>query len=528
MKLRTNQLAWALAGIGLVTGLAGCGGGSGSGTVTSTPKAQATAGIPIFNIEFVDASNGKLITDPLTVSFSGASVADGEVRQIKKDANGNYLPIEASFTTSNGVVAALAFFNGSNDSFKISASGSNWLASSVEIVPSTGSKVTIRMMNKVAPDSSYTASTASGTTAADLTAATTTLAGSGSATLTLPAGITATGAATNALTLSVVRYADGTDPLQLGNGLQGGTFSLGDRQGLARFTVTDSAGKVITDFANKTLTLSIELPAGAKFPNTNTALVGGETNYPIWYFNETSKQWVTHSSNGTVTKNPDNSFKVTFTSTHLSLWSLNEVFDPASSCVLSTLNLTGRPAGNATPLTLNITGTGFNKTISPVTDSSLTLLYAPKGPINVSVTSPAGVSLTSGSVDLSSCPLAPVSLNLTGLTPPTPATLTVTVTESCSNSTSFSRASPTSVYFEYQLPSGLFTTLGGWTGDDGIIDLPNIPSGTTGTLKIWNQYKTPSAGYVEYSGFAVSAPTTLKTQDFPVLNCGTGATGGSN
>ena len=539
MRVRFKKLALALVSVGLVTGLAGCGGGGGrSGPATTNPIAQSTSTASDVTIEFVDAITGLPVKDLLTVTFSGASFTADEVREPKVGNDGKYLLMPASVQTRDGLIAALAFFDGNNDSFKVEASSADWLLSGTVITPGANNsiKATIKLMKAgtvVAADNSYAVSAAGTSANASGTVASTASASVndpnvGAASIELPAGTIAKGAAAGALTVSVVRAANSSDPLLLSSNSGGRTFSVGNREGVARFTITDSTSKAITDFENQELTLSIDLPAGSKLPGTNTALVGGETNYPIWYYDETSKQWAEHkdaSNNpiyGTVSRS-GTGFKVSFKSNHLSLWSLNATYDANTTCVLSTVNLLGRPAGDATPLSLRFQGSSFDQTIGPVTDNSLSLLYAPKQNLTVTVTSPSGVTPAPTSVDFSNCPSTAVNLTLSGLVAPTPATLTVTVTESCSNAVDYSRPSPTNVHYEYKLPTGLFTTVGGFTGDDGIIDMSNIPSGTTGTLKIWNQYKTPSAGYIEYSNYVVNAPTTSKSEDFPVLNCITGS-----
>ena len=494
MRVKFNKLALALTAAGLVTVLAGCGGGgSPSGAVLpNTPV--VTQSDKTFQIEFVDAVTGQVIRDSLAVTFSGASLAKLRLAS-DQNRDGNFDALPATVTTTDGVLPLIALSFGQTDSFKVSASGSNWLVASAEVAPGSSTSITVRLMKSTTSTTDYVAAAEIGNAsngqvaAVDVTVNT--------ASINIPDATTARRAdgtlvAAGALTVAVVKFALGTDPLPLTSTMQGGSFSLGDKVGVTRFSITDSTGAEISKFSTP-VTLGINLPAGSTFPGTATPLAGGETNYPISYYDEALKQWVPHTSKGTVSKNPDDSFTVTFESNHLSLWTLNPSYNPATSCIVSTLNLTGRPAGDTTPLTLRIQGGSFDKTIGPFTDSSLSLLYAPLGPVNVTITSPTGVTTSPSSVDL--CSPTTNSVALSGLVPPTPATLTVNVTATCSNDLSVSRVLPTSVYYQYQLPTGLFTTLGGWTGDDGSIAIGSVPLNTSGELKIWNPYRSGGAGY---------------------------------
>lgn len=495
MRVQFNKLALALTAAGLVTVLAGCGGGgSPSGAVLPiTPV--VTQSDKTFQIEFIDAVTGQVIRDSLSVTFSGASLAKLRLAS-DQNRDGSFDALPATITTTDGVLPLIALSFGQTDSFKVSASGSSWLVASAEVAPGSSTTITVRLMKSTDSTANYVAAAEIGNaTGGKIAAIDVTV---NTASINIPNATTASRAddspvAAGGLTVSVVKFALGTDPLPLTSKMQGGSFSLGDKVGVTRFSITDSTGAEISKFSTP-VTLGINLPAGSTFPGNSTALVGGETNYPISYYDETQKNWVPHSSDGTVSKNLDGSFTVTFQSDHLSLWTLNPSYNPANSCIFSTLNLTGRPTGDATPLTLRIQGASFDKTIGPFTDSSLSLLYAPLGPVNVTVTSPAGVTTSPSSVNL--CSPTTNSIALSGLVPPTPATLTVNVTETCSNDPAVSRVLPTSVYYQYKLPTGLFTTLGGWTGDDGSLTIGSVPLNTSGELKIWNPYLSTGAAYV--------------------------------
>lgn len=538
MRAQFNKLALALTAAGLVTVLAGCGGGSGSSSASVLPPpAPSAAGATSYQIRFVDAVTGDPVplTNALTVGFGGASITDLEVRQSSKDSNGQYPTIttSTSIPSKGEPITVLAFFNGTDDGFKVSVKGAGWLDASAEIVPKISTEtqtVTVRLSKAAVSTSDYvaaakTAQASNGQVTTTVTVATSTAQSETAAQIQIPSNTTATRAdgttsvATGALTVSVVRSIVSTNSVPLETNARGESFSLGDPIGVARFSVTDSAGAAVTQFSPP-IKLSINLAAGAQFPGTTKALTGGETNYPVSYFDEITKQWVPHDKLGTVTKNANGTFTVTFESNHLSLWTLNPSYNPANSCIFSTLNLTGRPTGDATPLTLTLTGSTpgstFSKTIGPVADNSLSLLYAPLEPVNIAVTSPAGVAIGPNPVNL--CEITPPnttaihSLNLSGLTPPTPATLTVNVTETCSNDSTVSRVLPTSVYYQYKLSSGLYTSLGGWTGDDGSITIGSVPLNTSGELKIWNPYLSTGAGYVYPQDPAGSGSYTINEE----------------
>jgi hypothetical protein len=523
MRVEFNKLALALTAAGLITGLAGCGGGgSGSGAVLPPPPVLNQTD-RTFQIEFVDAITGQvIIQDSLSVTFSGTSLAKLRLA-VDKNNDGQYDALPVTATTTDGVLPVMALsFDQANDSFKVSASGSNWLVAGAEIVPGSNDTVTVRLSKATNSTADYvaaaqTAQAASGQVTGTITVATSSAQSQENAQIQILSNTTAqradgtTSVATGPLTVSVVRFAVSTVPLPLDTKAQGGSFSLGDPVGVVRFNIADSTGAAITQFSQP-IKLSINLAAGAEFPGTTQPLTGGETNYPVSYFDETAKQWVRHTSDGTVTKNPDGSFTITFESDHLSLWTLNPPYNPVDSCIFSTVNLTGRPVGDATPLMLSLTGStpgsSFSKTIGPVADNSLTLLYAPLEPVNITVTSPAGVTVSPTPANL--CSLTqPVPILISGLAPQTPATLTVNVTETCSNDAAVSRVLPTSVYYQYKLPSGLYTTLGGWTGDDGSIAMDSVPLNTRGELKIWNPYLSTGAGYVYPENPASSGSYTI-------------------
>lgn len=511
MQFNLNKVALALAAAGLVSGLAGCGGGGGGGN----PKPEGK----IFQIQFVDAADNRQINDELTVNFSGVSRAD--VRTVADIApqDGQYDAIKDTVKVSTGAipVAALSFNNTGTDRFTVSASGSDWVASSVEVSPTSPGLITVKLLKNIGTAGYKVATDPGNISERTLTATATTTSGQ-SASIELPKGITAVGASSNELNVTVVSFPHDKSYDNLN-----GTFALDTTSEVVRYIVTDSNGKVIKKFTGDKVKLSINLPAGSNFPGTSTLLQGTETNYPIWYYDEAKQEWVPHSETGTVTKNLDGTFTVTFYSDHLSDWRLNPSYSSATTCITSSMSLTGRPAGDMTPLYIRFVGSGagstFDKTIGPEYESTLKLQYPPRETVNIYIsasTTPNDSNKLGSKTGVNLCTdTKPITVALSGMVAPTTTSLTVQTRQFCTNSTSVINPLSTPVSYQYKLASGFYTTLSGVTDVNGNLTWNNIPLNTIGQLAIWNPYRSPAAGYVYPTNYPTNAPTDYQVYQNP-------------
>lgn len=561
MNIRLNALTLSLAAIGLTSGLIGCGSGGAPDDLTvTTPVREPITAKYKYQFAFVNALDDKPITDTLTVTFTGASVDNGEIVDPE-----NTSVKGKTYTTSTGVFAAAANFDlvADGDVFTVLAGNlsKGWNTSGTQILKTTSKEgiqtITIKLTNSSA--SSVTAinadtslgiamvtdtatASAGGVIASDKSLATaaksvTTVEGTtepvGTAKIFIPAGTVAKDAsgtpASGSLKLTVTKYSNAeADALAAfpGGFAPAATTSTGSTTtgpfvtgGFAQFNVTDSTGKAIKNF-DTPIQLTIDLPKTSKHPSTGVTVKAGDT-YPVWSFDEVTGKWK-FETNGTIAeKTPvdTNNFQVSFSSNHLSYWNL-DFFDSQVPNCTGTVNIVGRPAGDTRPLNVDIVGSvgnRFQRTLYRVTDSTQTLNYAPNLSVALSVTDSKGRPVGSAT-DVNMCATGGATVNIS-LPTITVAPLTVNVTESCSDSVRGIRPSPTWVYFyaDGTWYSGYTTN----TGTVSTISFSGIEAGTAGTLYTYNPYKDQ----YELSQVTVAAPSTTKAVNFPNLACTTGATG---
>ncbi len=156
MEFRFNQTLKMLAVAGVIGSLAACGGGGGGGSPVITPPAEVITAPYKYVFSFVNALDGKPITDALTIQFTGASITSGEVL----DSNNKVIKVGDSFTTTNGLFAAAANFNGTEDVFTILGGNlaKGWNTSGVQILGVASKQgeqvVTIKLTRSATPQPS--------------------------------------------------------------------------------------------------------------------------------------------------------------------------------------------------------------------------------------------------------------------------------------------------------------------------------------------------------------------------------------
>ena len=550
MEFRFNQTLKMLAVAGVIGSLAACGGGGGGGSPVITPPAEVITAPYKYVFSFVNALDGKPITDALTIQFTGASITSGEVL----DSNNKVIKVGDSFTTTNGLFAAAANFNGTEDVFTILGGNlaKGWNTSGVQILgvaSKQGEQVVTIKLNKIGNAAAIQADptlgigmVASSTTAAaggalpavTLTTTDKTVTNAenkaesvGTATITIPAGTVARDAnnvpASGTLSLTVTKYANSdvdalaafpggfTPNAQLSNGTTtSGNFVTG---GFAQFNITDAAGKAIKKF-DTPIQLTIDLPKTSKNPTTGATIKAGDT-YPVWSFDEATGKWVFEADGQVREKTPvdANNFEVVFNSTHLSYWNLD--YFESANCT-GTVNIARNPAGDTRPLNVDIVGvegSRFYRALYGVTDSTQTLFYSPRINVNVTVKDSKG-NVVGSATNQNLCTGVTVNTQLPTVTY---ATLQTNVTESCRDGVTGKRAVPTYVYFydNSMYRGGYYAT--------GTSTIGSIESGTNGTLWVWNRF----TNQWQTSSVAVTAPTTTRNINFPNLDCATGSVTGS-
>lgn len=552
MDFRFNPTLRMLAVAGVVGSLAACGGGSGTSPVTTPPAEVITAAYK-YVFSFVDARTDAPITDTLTIQFTGPAVDSGEVLD-----SSNSSVKGKSYTTTNGLIAAAANFNGSDDVFSILGGNlvKGWNTSGVQILRETSKLgeqvITVKLNNNnnaaaIQADttlgigmtaSSTTAGAGGALPATTLSTADKTVSNAegsaesvGTAKITIPVNTVARDAAGNlasgTLKLTVTKYGNSdVDALvafpggftpnvtdSSGTQLPGGAASGSGNfvtGGFAQFNLTDSTGKAIKKF-DTPVTLTIDLPKTSKNPSTGATVKVGDS-YPVWSFDESTGKWV-FEANGTVQdKNPASAsnFEVVFQSTHLSYWNLDYF---ASDNCTGSINIARNPTGDTRPLYIDIVGvegSRYYRSISGVTDSALTLLYSPRINVNVTIKDSKG-NVVGSALNQSLC--NGVNVSTSQLPTITYATLQTNVTESCPDGVTGKRSVPTYVYFyDNSVYQGGYTS----TGSSSI---GNIESGLNGQLWVWNRLTSQWST----SSLTVNAPTTTRDVNFPNLQCVTGS-----
>jgi len=522
MRIRFNKMALALMGGGLIVGLAGCGGGSGGGAGVSvtTPPVNVSAQATGLNLVFIDGITGQPVSTEVRSTLTGQTA--GKLTTLP-NINGSVTPLNSpSIVTSTSATLSLLADFSAGLSFTVTPDPTSWIADPVVITQAhAGKTVRIKVLPKSFTSAAYSVNSVTASQTQNSTASV------GDTRIE----VTAT-AATN-LNIATISVVTASNTSSLLAALPGSTFGLGMGavDGMARFIATGSNGQPVTDFSNHPVTLQIPLPASSNQADGST-YTGG-----IYSFDETSQTWKVETGITGIVRvlgsAPNQRRVVEFTSPHLTTWFLGAT---GNSCIYNPVQLTGRPAGNTEELTVQLAtapgGTTYpSLTLSPVTDNQLDLFFAPNYDVSVTITKGAS-QLYSGVVNVCTPGL---QLPLSNFTPASPATLRVNVTEHCKlDINAYSQPGPTTVLF---LPANSAIASGGWTGEDGSIDITkaynssgiegNLLLGASGRLKIWNRF---SSSWFEIPDFVVDQSLETVNMQFNELNCDiptgtTGATG---
>lgn len=552
--MRMNKLTLVsacIAGMSLVA----CGGDGKGFSVSQTAPVAELSSQARYQIVLKDAVTGNVITDSLSITFTGAAdlkAADGT------SLNGK------TITTTDGVVALGATFSASAKNFSVLAGNRTlgWIETGTSVVGDTtvsGDKtVELLLVNTkaaaainaspvpVSMDVKTGTAGAGGALTGPVTVTTTqkTVTNSegdpetaGSSILTVPSGTvgkTATGqlAAAGPLTVSATTFSNSnidsmsafpggfaatvvvpaSAPATTLNGVapDQGTFVTG---GFAQFNVTDSAGNAIKNF-DPPVEVGIDLPKTTLGADGVTPLTVGD-EYPIWSFDDATGGWKYEKTGIVAEKTPvdPSNYTVKFTTSHLSSWNLDFY---VATCT-GQINLTGRPAGDTRQLRIETTGVTGRRFSSSgyITDSQLKLLRSPMfTKVNVKVKDQGVVvGQTSGALLCGGAISIPVTLQPRGV-----GTVRVETSESCSDG-SRKRAVPTFARVTYGT-----TLLSGYTAAvTGTAvarkDFGSIPVAGTKTVSVLN----PRSNRYESKSVSVTANTTATAAfNFP-MTCGTGA-----
>lgn len=548
--MRMNKLTLVsacIAGMFLVA----CGDGKGF-TVSQSAAVAELNSQARYQIVLKDAVTGNVITDSLSITFSGdADLKAGDGTSL----NGK------TITTTDGVVALGATFSATAKNFSVLAGNRTlgWIDTGTSVVGDStvsGDKTVELLLINTNASAALNASSipvsmavatgtagAGGALSSPVALATTqkTVVNAegvsetaGSSTLTMPTGTvgkTATGqlAAAGPLAVSATSFSNSNidsmsafpggfaatvsgAPASALNGAapDAGTFVTG---GFAQFNVTDSAGNAIKNF-EPPIEVGIDLPKSTLGADGVTPLMVGD-DYPIWSFDDATGGWKYEKTGTVAEKTPvdPSNYTVKFSTSHLSSWNLDFY---VATCT-SQINLTGRPAGDTRQLLLETTGvTGRRFSHSGyITDSQLNLLRSPIGTkVNVKVKDQGVVvGQTSGALLCGAAISIPVTLQPRGV-----GTVRVETSESCSDG-SQKRAVPTFARLTYGTTflSGYTTAVSGTTVARK--DFGSIPVAGTKTVSVLN----PRSNSYESKSVTVTANGTVTAGfNFP-MTCGTGA-----
>ena len=558
--MRFNKLTLISTSIAVML-LSACGGsddniGGGSSVGTPLPPVASINSQARYQIVFKNAITGKVITDRLSVTFTGAAelkAADGT------SLNGK------TITITTGIVGLGASFSATAKDFLVEAGNPllGWVETGTRVLgdSSVSGDKTLELLlvntNQAAAINASTApvtmATATGTVTASgavsvpvsLATPTKTVINAegvsetvGSSTLNLPVGVIGTTAsgqlpAAGPLKVSVVNYANSNvnsltafpggfaatvtgAPASVLNGVgaNAGTFITG---GFAQFNVNDSNGNAIKNFTQP-IALSIDFPKTTLSANGTTVLKPGDL-YPVWSYDDDTGTWKYEKEGTVAEKTPvdPNNYTVKFSTNHLSSWNLGFY---VASCT-GRINLTGRPAGDTRQLDVEVTGiTGrrFSQQ-GTLTDSQLNLERSPIGAkVTVVVKDQGEIVGSVANEFLCNGPNTnPISVPVVLRSVPV-GTVRVETSESCPNG-SLQQALPTFTYM-----SNGTAEISGYTlaASGATVAVKDFTSVLTGAKQIYAL--NPRTNVYTSKSVSVTANGTVKAEfNFPNLTCPTGA-----
>ena len=429
----------------------GCHSSSSSEVAAPDPKSAVNRSI---SVVVLDANTDDLVSASLTLTVRDD---DGILAADVEDTNGDSV---SSFSTTNGVVTfAYAAAAAVPQTLVVIVEGSGYITSSapVDITGDGAVNITVHLTRladlptgaESAADMSGSAD-AGGSTAAvlnvstppeDTTSSTMTLDATAGTTIVDGNGDPLTGD----LTVTLVYYNNqDEEALQAFPGgfqvdLESNEVGAEEDDvsfvtaGFAVVEIQDENGNIATDFTPD-LMLTIEIPGGTINPETGLAVAAADT-IPVWSYDPENGQWQFEETGVIAGPDVDGNFSVTFGTDHLSYFALSWKSDACTDDgrVIQITGADDRPI----LATFRAENTGFIKTIMllgvdvdgdvPMTSMpddqpvQLTLELADTG---VVIAGPVDIDDLCDGVDL----MVPVTLPTAN-----PATLTVTVNESCPN-----------------------------------------------------------------------------------------------
>lgn len=509
VSIRPHSVVSCALSIVVSVTLMACGSGSSDGsgngapsqsTVVLTPPAIEIAARATYAVVFVNAQDGKRITDPLTVTFTGeAPLVDYE----NKPLNGS------TITTSDGQIALGAQFTAAKTDFSVLAGNPaiGWANTGTRIVGSTATVGDQTILLKMLNTKNAAAITADPTVAIsakvtevlNFNTATTVAAVNkmvvndegkeemaGGAVLTIPAGSKAvdpkTGAVvatTGALTVSTTKFSNSesnalaafpggfaasvtvpptasfTVNPTAGSSGETGAFITG---GFAQFNVTDSTGKALTEF-DKPLALSIDLPKSSLGQDGEPIVVGSK--YPVWSFNDANGSWTFEKEGIVREKSPvdPSNFTVDFESNHLSSWNLDFYIPRARTCRAVIRLDRGTDTRPLSAQVVGAPGQRFGHIVSNVRDSEITVFNVPTTLVGTVKVYDGVNQVGSATRRLCASGFTGIPLNLSPIVPASKGTLIVEVTKSCPDLTN-RRAFPSMVLYSKGSQGGPYESKG--------------------------------------------------------------------
>lgn len=382
-----------------------------SGVSDSIDDFQLVIGLEPINTvvagQLLDAKTGELVEQEVTLTFTGEDA--GSVIDLYSDPMSEQ-QVEGGLT-SFGIDNAATPTSSDPVTFTVTAEADGYLAASKKVSvreeaegefliymtnenqPPDGAAATQQSAGEAGSDGQVTSSFSVETPEENVSG--------GSASMTVeqgtvaedPDGQTLSGQLTTQMTYFTGQSGSAlrSFPGGAGSGPGGQSLSTG---GFASITVQDPSGRTGTSFS-KDLALSLRVPEGTINPETGQPIADGET-IGIYSYDAGASEWVEEGQAEIVGPPSNGTYRVDFTSNHLSYFSVGYGQDSCAEGATITVDRNG----NQGSLTVVVEGTsgGFSETFTlPAGDSEFTLADVPASGVEVTVTGSAG----SASVTLS-------------------------------------------------------------------------------------------------------------------------------
>jgi hypothetical protein len=375
----------------------------------------------------------------------------------------------------------------------------------LQLASEGGHSVVIRMVKRSnlptgVVSSSKTSTSVAGFVSTPITVTASEPSSKGSATLSVPAGVQVFDGNGNpvsgTLTANVTYFNNQNEGslssfpggFMVNTGTNGrGLFTTG---GFASFEITNGSGTNVKTFSDP-INVSMQVPGNTINPETGAAIAGGDI-IPVWSYNELTGTWAFEYNGTAVGPNPDGTYTIAFTTTHLSWWNID--WFNGNFCQNGiTINVTG----NFTSLNLRAkrVDTGEYFYYGGYVSSSYPSVQILNAPSNMpSIIEAYDCNGVVGSVQVSD--LCGTSVNLP-VTASAGTNVSVTVSGYCANTPDVTIRPNISIYIKDQC---------GWSYGgymlNGMITLQNLVMGQTYTFGVWydnnwyeHEYTVTQASY---------------------------------